>query len=163
MIIAIREIHEGINEIDHIVPSDNYAFPDRQFYPNPLQLNMFIDKLDNLFRFKISVSTKALWICDRCLESFERDFSETIEQIYQLGDSDLDDDDIRVLPDNSREIDLSEAIGESFILGRPIQLLCKENCMGLCANCGTNLNKKSCTCQRDEIDPRLEKLKSLLK
>lgn len=163
MIIAIKDLGEGINEFEQIVPSENYKLPESEFYPNSLTLKIFVDRLENLFRFKISVSTDAVFSCDRCLEIYEHGFNETIEQLYQLGHSELDSDEIEILPENSKEIDISRTIHDVFILNRPIQLLCKKDCKGLCVNCGVNLNKKSCNCQRDEIDPRFEKLKLLLK
>ncbi len=163
MIIAIKDLSEGINEFEQIVPSENYKLPESEFYPNSLTLKIFVDRLENLFRFKISLSTDAVFPCDRCLEIYKHGFNETIEHLYQLGHSELDSDEIEILPENSKEIDISKTIHDAFILNRPIQLLCKKDCKGLCVNCGVNLNKKSCHCQQDEIDPRFEKLKSLLK
>jgi uncharacterized protein len=97
------------------------------------------------------------------LENYNHGFNETIEQLYQLGHSELDSDEIEILPENSKEIDISKTIHDVFILNRPIRLLCSDTCKGLCINCGINLNKKTCDCHKENIDPRLEKLKSLLK
>jgi uncharacterized protein len=163
MMIAIRDLKEGINEFEQIVPSNYYELPDNTYYPNSIFLRIFVDRLENLFRFKISVSTDAVFICDRCLESYNSKFNETIEQIYQLGHSELDSDEIEYLPANSKEIDISKTIHDVFILNRPIQLLCKNECKGLCMNCGMNLNEKNCECHQGDIDPRFEKLRSLLK
>ncbi|MBQ3561654.1 MAG: DUF177 domain-containing protein, partial [Oscillospiraceae bacterium] len=44
----------------------------------------------------------------------------------------------------------------------PFQLLCREDCKGLCPVCGSDLNEKTCNCNQKQIDPRLEKLKMLL-
>ena len=163
MIFPIKDLNEGITEFDYTVPSENYELSEKDFYPNLLNLKIYVDRLENLFRFKISVSTKAAYICDRCLERFDQDFNENIEQIYQLGHSDLDSDEIEILPENSKEIDISKAIYDLFMINRPIQLLCRDDCKGLCVNCGANLNKQKCDCRQEEIDPRLEKLKNLLK
>ena len=163
MIIDIKDLNEGINEFEQIVPSENYTLPESEFYPHSLDLKIFVDRLEDLFRFKISVSTKSVFSCDRCLENYISDFDETIEQLYQLGHSELDSDEMEYLPENSRDIDISKTIQELFMLNRPIQLLCKANCKGLCVICGVDLNKRSCNCQKSEIDPRFEKLKSLLK
>ena len=163
MNIAIKDLKEGINEFEEHFPSDNYAIPESNFYPNPLSLKIFVDKIDNLFRFKISVGTEAVFSCDRCLENYKSNFNETIEQLYQLGHSDLDSDEIEILPENSKEIDISRAIQDAFILNRPIQLICREDCKGLCVTCGINMNNKSCNCHEKDVDPRFEKLKSLLK
>ncbi|MGB9809870.1 MAG: YceD family protein, partial [Caldanaerobacter sp.] len=48
------------------------------------------------------------------------------------------------------------------ILSLPMKFLCKEDCKGLCPICGTNLNYGSCSCKREDIDPRLEVLSKLL-
>jgi len=163
MIISIKDLSEGINEFEETVPSEDYKLPESDFYPNQLQLRVFVDRIDSLFRFKISVDTEAVFSCDRCLENYKHNFNETIEQLYQLGHSELDSDEIEILPENSKEIDISKTIHDVFILNRPIQMLCSETCKGLCVNCGINLNQKTCDCQKENIDPRLEKLKSLLK
>jgi uncharacterized protein len=163
MIFQIKDLNEGITEFNHTVPSENYDLSEKDFYPNSLNLKIYVDRLENLFRFKISVSTKAAYVCDRCLESFDLDYNEKIEQIYQLGHSDLDGDEIEIVSENSKEIDISKAIYDLFMINRPIQLLCRNDCKGLCVNCGVNLNKQKCDCQQEEIDPRLEKLKNLLK
>jgi uncharacterized protein len=163
MIITIRDVKEGINEFEQIVPSSHYDLPEQDFYPNLLSLKIFIDRLENLFRIRISVSTDAVFSCDRCLRRYKSNFNETIEQLYQLGHDDLESDEIEYLPANSKEIDISKSIHDVFVLNRPIQLLCKNDCKGLCMKCGVDLNEQSCDCQKTEIDPRFEKLKLLLK
>jgi uncharacterized protein len=50
---------------------------------------------------------------------------------------------------------------EQFYLALPMKPLCSEGCKGLCAMCGTNLNKGSCDCKREWEDPRLAALKEL--
>ena len=39
--------------------------------------------------------------------------------------------------------------------------LCREDCKGLCAQCGTNLNTDTCECAPVWEDPRLAALKVL--
>ena len=61
---------------------------------------------------------------------------------------------------------MSGLAAEGYVVaGIPIENhaepLCSESCKGLCAVCGTNLNKDSCTCKREWQDPRLAALKEL--
>jgi uncharacterized protein len=51
-----------------------------------------------------------------------------------------------VYPITGNDIDLLPAIREHLILATPIQALCKEECLGLCQVCGTNLNEGTCEC-----------------
>ena len=63
---------------------------------------------------------------------------------HTLGTQDLD---VVYLPEET--IDEEVLIKEQFILQRPMQLLCKEDCLGLCPYCGKNLNKGLCQCHPD--------------
>jgi uncharacterized protein len=40
--------------------------------------------------------------------------------------------------------------------------LCRDDCKGLCPQCGTNLNRETCTCSPKWEDPRLAALRGLL-
>ena len=59
-------------------------------------------------------------------------------------------------------IDLAPLIRELGLLEVPIQPICKEDCHGLCVECGQNLNEAHCDCKADHIDPRMAALKQLL-
>jgi uncharacterized protein len=66
-------------------------------------------------------------------------------------------------------IDVSALVQEQILLTLPSVPLCKEECKGLCAQCGVNLNQETCECQLTkqtqltwkEQDPRLAVLSSL--
>ncbi len=59
-------------------------------------------------------------------------------------------------------VDLAPLVREQYFLGIPMQPLCKEDCQGLCMECGQNLNERDCGCEEDDIDPRLAALRELL-
>ena len=44
------------------------------------------------------------------------------------------------------EIDLSELLREQFYLALPMKPLCREDCRGLCPQCGVNRNTGTCDC-----------------
>ena len=163
MNVAIIDLYEGINEFEYEVPPQNYDLAEVGSFSGPIRLKIFVDRLENLYRFKISASADIEFTCDRCLEPFLSHVNAMIEQIYHLGVDDIGSDEIIILPGNSREINITEAIEESIVLNRKIKQLCKVDCKGLCSNCGINLNLKNCDCHLENVDPRLEKLKSLLK
>ena len=74
--------------------------------------------------------------------------------------SDEDNDSYIVVENES--IDLDELFYSDIVLEIPISYVCKEDCKGLCPQCGKNLNKGSCDCKTNQIDPRLEVLKKLI-
>jgi uncharacterized protein len=63
--------------------------------------------------------------------------------------------------DEHHTLDLTEIVRQSILLAQPMLPLCAEDCCGLCAECGQNLNEGQCDCTTEAVDPRLEILKQL--
>jgi uncharacterized protein len=59
-------------------------------------------------------------------------------------------------------IDLGQLVREQFYLSLPMKPLCRQDCAGLCPECGTNLNVSRCECEHRWIDPRMAALEQLL-
>jgi uncharacterized protein len=57
-------------------------------------------------------------------------------------------------------IDLTPIIYEQIILQIPIKILCREECRGLCPQCGINKNDSSCSCSSKVVDDRMAALKN---
>ena len=58
------------------------------------------------------------------------------------------------------EIDLGQLMREQFYLSLPMKPLCREDCQGLCGQCGIDLNDDTCECPAP-VDPRWAKLTEL--
>ena len=58
-------------------------------------------------------------------------------------------------------LDPLEMLWEELSLEMPVKALCDQECKGLCAGCGRNLNKEGCTCQSQGSDPRMAPLRGL--
>ena len=60
------------------------------------------------------------------------------------------------------KLDLDAPICDEILLSFPMRILCSDDCKGLCAGCGADLNREACRCTKKEVDPRLGKLAALL-
>lgn len=69
-------------------------------------------------------------------------------------------DDYIETPDFTLELD--DVVITDILLSLPQKFLCRQDCKGLCPQCGSNLNLGDCACEKRQIDPRLEKLKQLM-
>jgi len=69
-------------------------------------------------------------------------------------------DDLDVFPYDGERVDLEPLFREELVLAIPYAPLCKDDCKGLCSQCGTDLNSGTCACE-PPIDPRLAPLKGL--
>ena len=98
--------------------------------------------------------------CDRCLDPFSREGTLPIEHVLVTSAEDEDSDELVVLEDF--QLDLDELVETDLWLELPSKSLCREDCRGLCPQCGKNLNEGLCGCGKKDIDPRLEALKQAL-
>lgn len=113
----------------------------------------------------------SLWVpCSRCLEpvavpialQFEEEFLQTVDVItgLSLGAS---HDDPALLIDDHHDIHLADIIREYLLIEQPMYALCREDCRGLCPQCGRNLNLGPCGCSSVAGDERWSALQALLK
>jgi uncharacterized protein len=56
---------------------------------------------------------------------------------------------------------LEDALREQVLLALPLKVICRENCKGLCPQCGKNLNTEQCSCAETMEDPRWSALKDI--
>lgn len=99
--------------------------------------------------------------CRRCLTGLTAPVSEEVHFIFaETDDAEAEDPDVFALPAGARQVDLRPAIREQWLLSAPTFALCREDCQGLCAGCGADLNAASCTCE-PEVDSRWEALRKL--
>ncbi len=100
--------------------------------------------------------------CHRCLQEFKLNLSGDFREEVQLdGESTcVRGQEAACLGES---IDLAVLVREHLLLSVPLKLLCREDCRGICHMCGQDLSEKACTCTVETLDPRLEKLKELIK
>ena len=136
----------------------------------PVELAFEIHKDKERFRLVGTVRTELELACSRCLEPFGLPvdapfdlrflpFSEaSLEAEREMAEEDLETSYYR-----DDEIDLDGLLRGQFYLALPMKPLCRAECRGLCAQCGTNLNADSCTCEPVWEEPRLAALKGLVR
>ena len=95
--------------------------------------------------------------CMRCLEDAGRPFTVDAREVDQPGGGEemsspyLDGD----------ELDLRSWARDALALDLPTQIVCREDCLGLCAICGQNLNDAPGHAHERTRDPRFAKLSEL--
>ena len=97
--------------------------------------------------------------CDRCGKEFSREKVVVLDNLAAQELEDEEHDDILLL--DGTELDLGEVVTTAFILAMDTKNLCSDDCKGLCAKCGADLNLGPCGC-RPDVDPRLAALAQLL-
>jgi uncharacterized protein len=104
--------------------------------------------------------------CARCLEEYTFDLAKDffivlVPKADLPGEVELTGAELDLSFYDSDQVDLSPLVREQIILALPTRPLCREDCKGLCATCGANLNTQACSCAARSVDPRLAVLKTL--
>ncbi len=155
----IFNIEGSKKEFDHsFVPQ--YALADDISLDTPgVAVSGKIENNTGIVSLSGTVSFSATVACSRCAEEFKKSFEIEIEHLLARELVNEENDDYIVV--ENAVLDLDELVCEDIILSLPSRYLCKEDCKGLCSNCGKNLNNGSCDCKK-EVDPRLAALLTLL-
>ena len=134
----------------------------------PSDLAFEIHKDKDRFRLVGTVAAELELSCSRCLDPFRLPITAPFDVRYLPAseasadvERKIEDEDLETSYYRNREIDLNELLREQFYLALPMKPLCGEDCQGLCAQCGTNLNAGTCDCASVWDDSRLAALKGL--
>lgn len=134
----------------------------------PLHINLTLTPVGEEVEVKGNLEIDMELACSRCLEPththsiipFAEQFRPaSSEEISE--DEDEEENDVVLITDD--RLDLTPYVEEYVQLFMPFAPLCKEDCEGLCPQCGSNRNEQSCQCSNERIDPRLEALKDFFK
>lgn len=107
-------------------------------------------------------------ICTRCLVPVRKRLDVDFRDVFVEPVSDSEATDAEISAQDLDEsitadgmIDLADVVREQILLALPEQVFCKEDCRGLCPQCGENLNLIDCNCADAEVDPRWAALRDL--
>ena len=141
--------------------------PDTFQVVSPVSLAFDIHRNQQQFRLAGGVTATLELPCSRCLEAFTLPVDAPFDLRYQPhtlnageGEREIEEDDLTTAFYDDEQIDLGQLMREQFYLALPMKPLCREDCRGLCAVCGTNLNRGTCLCSTRWEDPRFAALKT---
>lgn len=128
--------------------ADVYRFAD------PLDYHLLITNTGGALLVSGSVSGLAETSCARCLDTMQLPLDAEVEGYFVLPgkDAPLTDDEEAEYDtlEEGNKIDLDALARAALALTVPYIPLCKDDCVGLCPQCGTNLNHGSCDCAAEE-------------
>jgi uncharacterized protein len=108
-----------------------------------------------------TVTATASGQCVRCLDDLQREVEVDVLQLYVYPGQvpvDADDEETDVLVGDL--IDIEPVVRDAVVLALPFQPVCREDCPGLCSECGVHLADHPGH-RHDQVDPRWAALQSL--
>ena len=87
--------------------------------------------------------------CARCLKPTVSTVEADVEEAFFRdidGTLEVEEDQYKY---SGHVLELDDAVRTALLLELPSRVLCKEDCKGLCSQCGQDLNINECSCQKD--------------
>jgi uncharacterized protein len=171
MFVDLTQLEKDELRVDYQYPIDALDLQDPSLaLKSPCQVSMKLQRVGREVRARGTVAVGIQVFCDRCLAPITVSVDSAFDLIY-LPLNNLSQSDELVL--ERRELDFSfyrderlnldELVREQIQLSLPMTNLCREDCKGLCSQCGQDLNAASCQCVNDYVDPRWSALNELKK
>jgi uncharacterized protein len=134
----------------------------------PVHGELTITKIGEEIFIKGKITTRLSFVCSRCLAPFEFPVDSNFDLVYLPEEFEdlkerLEDEDVNKMFYYSSKIDIQEVVLEQLNLVFPPKPLCSQDCQGICPICGKVIQSGECSCETKSSDPRLEKLKSLIR
>lgn len=134
---------------------------DRTEFTEPVRVKGTVRIDKGRLDLDVQVQTRLRLACSRCLDDIDQEVMMTIQETWAQN---VADDDLDTMPLSEGDtVDLTDLLTKDIISSLPMQTLCRENCKGLCQECGANLNRETCDCDKEQVDPRFAALKDLFK
>jgi len=167
MKIKLSDIESGFKDKFFDIPTNSIPYRGTSFKHNRIHctLTSFTFQTNRRYGLKGYIDTTIGHECVRCLDAFESKIYLPIEIILESNsiEDSLDPETENVIKfSNSKDkIDIGVFLADFIELEKPINPLCKNDCLGLCVACGIDKNKKSCDCKFDKGYDVWDKLEDL--
>lgn len=136
-----------------IAMENQKVFGSDMIFTEPVLVSGFAKNMSGTIEIFATLKGTYKTECARC--GGEASHSFDINYVNTVGDGEEE------LHLEGNSVDLSDAFYEEIICDKPMCVLCKPSCKGLCPKCGSNLNVTRCDCTTFESDAVWEKLKNL--
>jgi uncharacterized protein len=167
MRITIKELELGPLHLKGEIPQETLGLtPEEVEVSQPIRVQVQAERHSLGIRVKGNFKVQGKVPCARCLESFEIELSPEFELYYQqhdarhpiTGEIELGEKDTEISFFSGEALEMRDIVREQILLSLPMKPVCREECRGLCPNCGGNRNLKACNCEAVLRDPRLQPL-----
>lgn len=111
-------------------------------YVEPVHLSAAVHRQNDVLDIKGILTSRCRITCSRCLKELEVPIEEEVDLCFEIA--------------NKHELDITDEIREQLIFLHTQQLLCSDDCQGLCPYCGQDRNTTPCSCSPDAIKPGSE-------
>jgi uncharacterized protein len=160
MKIQVGGLSEGTHEYRFRTDAGDIELGER--FSGEVTVEAALQKTGHQLALKARLAARGSFICDRCTAPFTLRLTPEYRMVYVSHETDvesLDPSEVQVIPIGLPIIDLTDDVRQTILLSVPLKLLCRQDCKGLCPDCGIDLNTGTCDCTSESADSRWDNLR----
>ncbi|HET8821220.1 MAG TPA: DUF177 domain-containing protein [Thermoleophilaceae bacterium] len=145
--------------LDLVVPVDAFQFGGQRYELRGGEMEARLDVSHTVsgYAFRLRFGAELEGPCVRCLETADQTVEVDAREIDQPGGG----DELSSPYFDEGHLDMRAWARDALALALPTQIVCSDDCAGLCAVCGENLNRAPDHAHEREPDPRWAALREL--
>lgn len=165
LILSLSAVARGEVRIEGEIPADDPVLEDTGLAPaEPPRVALTATQVGEGVLVRGRIDLRLDVQCRRCLVGVPIEAEVDVEVLYEPLDVEEEVElsgEVYPLPARGDELDLRPALREQVLLHAPEYVLCREQCRGLCPQCGIDLNRESCSCVPEAAPSPWDALKNV--
>jgi uncharacterized protein len=158
---------DGLSLVGEVTAEELGLTEDDAVLTGPLAVSLDLTNIEGLVAVTGVLEGTILRECVRCLNKYEDPLAFSVRAAFipepkpaprhpkrvdtrktraEVVEVDLEEEPDDQYHYQGNQLELASMLREHVILSAPMQPLCSEDCLGLCAQCGKNLNEGPCQC-----------------
>jgi len=137
MKIRVRDVVSAGIRLEYVVKPEEINVAGEDFIEpeNPIKVVADLQRAGDFILGKLAVTFIGENYCARCLEHVTRENTSHYEVELEIHDGD-------------EWLDLGAKVREEMLVEYSPRTLCREDCKGICPDCGADLNTEQCECNK---------------
>jgi uncharacterized protein len=165
---------DGLSLVGEVTAEELGLTADDALLPGPLAVSLDLTNIEGLVTVTGVLEGTIVRECVRCLKEYEDPLAFSVRAAFIQEPKSAPRHPKRIDPRRARaevteaepgeepddqyhyqgnQLELAPMLREHVILSAPMQPICSDDCLGLCAQCGKNLNEGPCQCAAEPPIP----------
>lgn len=171
--VTVNELSQGHRVIEETAASADFELEDELYrFPEPVRVEIEFQLIGDEVFGRGRVATVVETECVRCLKTTRVEIDVLVDALWEsegayqkrLAEMGEDADDGQSWRFDGETVDPREVIREFIMSSLPDLAYCRDDCKGLCPQCGANRNEGPCACpaaNEDNLPEWKQRLKGL--
>lgn len=173
---------DGLSLVGEVTAEELGLTADDALLPGPVAVSLDLANIEGLVAVTGVLEGTIVRECVRCLKEYEDPLAFSVRAAFiqepksaprhpkridprraraEVTEAEPEEDPDDQYHYQGNQLELAPMLREHVILSAPMQPICSDDCLGLCAQCGKNLNEGPCQCAEEPPIPTVRVVRGM--